>query len=193
MGPRASILRLLAAAALLAALLVGGARPAAADDQATRTARAHWERGEKLFALGRFAEALAAYEQAFEAKPLPGFLFNIGQCHRNLGDHDAAIFSFRKYLRLAPEADNRAAVLALIDELEARQAEEAAARQRRAFAEPDPRGAAPAGRERRRPLYKTWWFWTGVAAVAGAGGAGTYFLLRDDGVPASDLGHVVFR
>ena len=63
--------------------------------------------GEKLFALGRFDEALEQYEKAFEAKPLPGFLFNIAQCHRNLGNIDQAIFSYRKYLREAPDADNR--------------------------------------------------------------------------------------
>lgn len=37
----------------------------------------------------------------------------------------------------------------------------------------------------RRPVYKQWWFWTGVAVVvAGAGGVATWAALKDDG-PAS--------
>ena len=78
-----------------------------AADGTTSTAKQHYYKGEKLFALGRFRDALAAYEAAFEVDPLPELLFNIGQCHRNLGDYRSAVFSFRKYLRLRPAAPNR--------------------------------------------------------------------------------------
>jgi tetratricopeptide (TPR) repeat protein len=178
-----TLLRVLAALAVLLAI----ARGASADDKATKAARKHFDKGEKLYALGRFDEALVEYEAAFEAKPLPGFLFNIGQCHRNLGDYDAAIFSFRKYLSLAPEAENREAVLELIDDLEAQKERDAEEARRRKLDEPPP---PKEGKKSR--FYTKWWFWGGVAAVAGAG-AGTYFLLRDDGTPDSDLGNVVFR
>ncbi len=180
--------RLLVAGALL--LLLATATPARADDAATRSARKHYEKGEKLFALGRFDEALDHYEKAFETKPLPGFLFNIGQCHRNLGDYESAIFSFRKYLKLAPDADNREAVLELIEDLEAKQEADEEERQRRALREPDPPPRRGDGRK-GKPIYRKWWFWGGVAAVAGAS-VGTFVLLRDDGVPDTDLGHVVF-
>jgi len=180
-----TLLRVLAALAVLLAI----ARGAAADDKATKSARKHFDKGEKLYALGRFDEALVEYEAAFEAKPLPGFLFNIGQCHRNLGDYDAAIFSFRKYLELAPEAENRDAVLELIDDLEAQKERDAEEARRRKLEEPTPRRD---GGGKKSRFYTKWWFWGGVAAVAGAG-AGTYFLLRDDGTPDSDLGNVVFR
>jgi tetratricopeptide (TPR) repeat protein len=176
------LLRLLA----VAAVLFFAVAPAAAEDKATKTAKKHFAKGEKLFALGRFDDALVEYEAAFEAKPLPGFLFNIGQCHRNLGDYDAAIFSFNKYLRLLPDADDKDDVLALIDELEAKQAAEAKARDERRF---DPE---PGPKARKKPIYKKWWFWGGIAAVAGAG-TGTFLLLNDDGVPNTDLGNVVFR
>ena len=189
---RPSILRLLAMLALVTLALAAAPRGAHAEDKATRAAKRHFKKGEKLFALGRFDEALLAYEAAFEAKPLPGFLFNIGQCHRNLGDYDAAIFSFRKYLKLSPDAENREAVLEYIDELEAAKARDEEAKRRRMLveAEPEPGPERPDGAG--APIYKKWWFWGGVAAVAGAG-AGGYFLLRDDGVPDSDLGNVVFR
>ena len=188
-------------AALVLVLAVGLVAPAApgaswlapahaGEDAATRTARRHFQKGEKLFALGRFDEALAQYEQAFEARPLPAFLFNIGQCHRNLGNYDQAIFSFRKYLSASPDADNREDVEALIDELEAdkQRAEEAERRrQAEALGGVDRRPRKAAG----KPIYARWWFWGGVAAVAGAS-AGTYLLLRDDGLPATDLGNLVF-
>jgi len=173
--------------AFLAVLALVGV--AHAEDAATKRARKAYDKGEKLFALGRFDEALESYEAAYDAKPLPGFLFNIGQCHRNLGDLDAAIFSFQKYLELAPDADNHDAVVELIDDLEAEQERaEQQERDRKLQAPPKPRPETP-----RRPLYKKWWFWTTVAVVAAAGGTATYLLLRDDGVPDTDLGHVVFR
>ena len=146
------------------------------------SARRFFDKGEKEFALGHFAEALTQYQQAFDAQPLPGFLFNIGQCHRNLGDYDAAIFSFRKYLDLEPQAPNREAVETLIKDLEDKQARERAAK----FVPPPPPKKKP------RPIYKRWWFWTGIGVAAAAGGgAGAYFLTRDH-VPGTDLGNINF-
>ncbi len=170
-----------ATAIAIAAVLLVCARPARADDAATRTAKRHFAQAEKLFALGRFDTALVEYEAAFDAKPLPAFLFNIGQCHRNLHDYEAAVFSFRKYLRLLPEADNRDDVEELIRELEAKQAAE----RERAVLEPPP----PPPRK-GKPLYKRWWVWTGAAAVAG--GVALVLVTRDRGVPSTDLGNVVF-
>src|SRR6202012_3597747 len=88
------------------------------EDAPTRAAKRHYERGEKLFALGKSDKALDEYQQAFDAKPLPDFLYNIGQCYRNLGDLDQAIFSFKKYLQLAPDASDRDKVEKLISGLE---------------------------------------------------------------------------
>jgi tetratricopeptide (TPR) repeat protein len=174
--------------AFVAALFVGlcAARAARADDKATRDAHRHFETAEKLFALGRFDAALTEYEAAYEAKPLAGFLFNIGQCHRNLGDYDAAIFSFKKYLEEEPDAPNKDDVQALITDLEQKKADADAERQRHQFDQPPPVHHA-----RSKPIYEKWWFWGGVAAVAGAG-TGTYLLLSG-GVPDTDLGNIVFR
>ena len=81
---------------VLVVTLLSVVRVAHADDPAMRTAKRHYDRGEKLFAIGKFDEALDEYQKAFDAKPIPDFLFNIGQCYRNLGDYDSAIFSYRK-------------------------------------------------------------------------------------------------
>lgn len=168
------------------ALLLLGASPAAGErgrgDQTTDKAKRHFERGQKLFALLRFADALVEYQAAFDARPIPDFLFNIGQCHRNLGNYRAAIFSFRRYLNLRPDADNRAQVEKLIAELEA---EERKADGRK-IEPPPPRTAAG------KPVYKRWWFWTGVAAVAAAGTAAVVIGSSGSGVPGTDLGNLDF-
>lgn len=168
-----------------------GPRTAHADDDATtRVAKKAFERGEKLFALGKFDEALAQYQRAYDAKPLPGLLFNIGQCHRNLGDFEAAIFSFKKYLKAAPEADNREQVEEYIVDLEAEQ--DKATAQRFGLTDRDRRRDEAPPPPAARPIYTRWWFWTGIVVVGAAGGAGIYAATRPDGAPATDLGNIVF-
>lgn len=156
------------------------ARSAHADDPATRAARRHFERGEKLFALGKFDEALEEYQTAFDAKPLPGFLYNIGQCYRNLGDYDQAIFSFKKYLKLEPDASNKEAVERLIEELEEKKAQG------------DSQKYIKKKQEGPRPIYKKWWFWTGVGVVAVGGTAAIYASGGGSSPPTTDLGNIVF-
>lgn len=172
------------AIALLVTLLAF-VRVAHADDPAMRAAKRHYDRGEKLFALGKFDDALDEYQKAFDAKPLPGFLFNIGQCHRNLGNLDQAIFSYKKYLTLEPEADNKEKVEQLIAELEQKKAEADTNKFGLGNNQNPPPGG---GGEPSKPIYKKWWFWTGVGAVAVAGGVGTYLVLSG-GPPGTDLGN----
>ena len=172
-------------------LTVLAARVAAADDPDLRTAKRHFERGEKLYALTKFSEALDEYQKAFDAKPIPDFLFNIGQCYRNLGDYDSAIFSYRKYLKLAPDAPNRDKVEQLISDLQEKQGQNdtqrlGLQRNRHTEPEPDPEG------EPDRPVYKRWWFWTGLAVVAAGGGFAAYELTRPGGPPSTSLGNIVF-
>jgi tetratricopeptide (TPR) repeat protein len=167
-------------------------RPARADgvqddDRATARAKQFFADGEKLFALGRFAAALEKYERAYEAKPLPGFLFNIGQCHRNLDEYDAAIFSFRKYLQLQPDAANREAVLAYISELEHEKQKRSS--EDLALIAPDPSPiVAP---RTKKPIYKKWWFWGGIA-VLGVGAGTAIVLSSRSGPPDTDLGNIDF-
>lgn len=157
-------------------------------DEDTRTAKKHFYRGEKLFALGRFDKALRAYEAAFEAKPLPEFLFNIGQCHANLGNYEQAIFSLRKFLRLRPNAKNREQVEEYIAELQEKQA--AAKRKVELVPKDGDTSVEPAP---RRPIYKRWWFWTGVATVAAAGTAAVILSSSGPSLPDTDLGNLDFR
>lgn len=177
-------------------------RLAHANDPAERAARRYYERGQKLFNLQRFEDALEQYQKAFDAKPIPDFLFNIGQCQRNLGDYEAAIFSFKRFLKLDPEAPNREKVEALIADLEER-IEEGESRKfgferkkRRGGDDDDDDDDDDSDREREpgtvaSPVYKKWWFWTGVAVVGVVGGVGIYAATRPDGPPDTGLGNVV--
>jgi tetratricopeptide (TPR) repeat protein len=83
--------------ALLVACL---ALPAAAAGGATEDARAHYERGTSLYALGKFAEAAQEYEKAFELKPDPALLYNAAQAHRIAGNKQRALFLYQNFLRV---------------------------------------------------------------------------------------------
>jgi tetratricopeptide (TPR) repeat protein len=185
--------------ALAVALAVALALPATASarersdslvsPEAQAQAKLHFQRGMAAFELGNFQEALDEYERAYQIAPLPGFLFNIGQCHRNLGNLRKAVFSFRLYLRKRPDAKNREAVQTLIRELEAKiDAERAAAKLRvPVYVAPPDDGKRPPRRLPPPPIYKRWWFWTGIAAALGGGAVGIYFgtRTREAAVPDS--------
>ncbi len=186
----APLSRLLAVCVLLLAFV----RVAHAEDASERTSKRHYDRGQKLFNLQKFDEALEQYQKAFDAKPLPAFLFLIGQCHRNLGDYDAAIFSYKRYLKLEPEAENREQVEELIEELEQKKAEGdterlgLGKRKKPKDKDEEPPPENPEG----APVYKKWWFWTAVGAVAVVGGVGIYYATKSGGggSPMTDLGNI---
>ncbi|MBV8760248.1 MAG: tetratricopeptide repeat protein [Deltaproteobacteria bacterium] len=180
------MIRILALFALLFAMTP---RIALADDPATRASKRHFDRGEKLFALGKFDEALDEYQKAFDAKPIPDFLFNIGQCYRNLGDYQQAIFSFKKYLKLEPDASDKEKVEKLIDELEEKQ-ERGEGQRLVGKTEKEPPPPPPPAAE-STPFYKKWWFWTGVAVVGAGTGVGVYEATKG-GAPGTTLGNITF-
>jgi len=105
----------------LAALAVLEARDAQAAPASGTTndkqARELFQSAENSFNLGRFPDALADYQAAYEAKPLPAFLFNIAQCYRNMQSYERARFFFRRYLALDPHTPNRRLVEDLIAEM----------------------------------------------------------------------------
>jgi hypothetical protein len=218
----------------------------AGDDE--KQARTLYERAEKSFDLGKFAEALADYQAAYEAKPLPGFLFNIAQCYRNMGNFERARFFFRRYLTLEPHAPNHRRVEELISEMSRQldaQTAAAATNSPPATAPPPtaapplpmaaarslpvpspgpppaeappaapvvvpspspppPPSAAPAVESAapsvplltetapppepsHRPIWKRWWFWTGVGAVVAGGVVAAILLSRPQTVTPGTL------
>jgi len=160
---------------LVVTLLFAGV--AVASDPAERAAKRHFDKGQKLFNLGKFEGALEEYQQAYDAKPIPDILFNIGQCHRNLNNYDAAIFSFKKFLKLSPDAENRDQVEEYIAELEGEQEKDNSRRLR--LVKEQPPSPPPEG---EKPVYKKWWFWTGIALVGAGAGIGIYAATSGDSI-----------
>jgi hypothetical protein len=103
------------------ALLLMGASPRTAlaePPEAERQARRLFESAEAHFRSGLFAEALAEYQAGYEIHPLPGFLINIAQCQRRLGNLAVAQATYRKFIMVAPDSPFVPQVKALIAELE---------------------------------------------------------------------------
>jgi hypothetical protein len=83
------------------------------------------------FNLGHLEEATTLFERAYEIDPDPILLFNIGQCHRQAGNDERALFFYQRYLDQAVQsASNRQEVEALVSDLE-RSVEEQTKRQKR--------------------------------------------------------------
>ena len=58
-------------------------------------AQESFKKGQIQYNLGRFEKALELFSKAYEIMPHGAFLYNIGQCHRQLENHEKAIFSSR--------------------------------------------------------------------------------------------------
>jgi tetratricopeptide (TPR) repeat protein len=86
-----------------------------------REARNHHRTAEARFHAGLFAEALAEYQAGYQAMPLPGFLINIAQCYRRLGDLRLASGTYRKFTVVAPDSPLTPQIKALIAEIDRRE------------------------------------------------------------------------
>ena len=81
-------------------------------------ARDHYEKGLTHYNLGEFDPAVEEFKKAYELSNAPGLLFNIAQVYRAKEDYKQALYFYRTFLRLQPEAPNRADVEARIADLE---------------------------------------------------------------------------
>ena len=193
------------AAAVVFALVSGGARATAlaGPGESERSARRAFQEGESHFKAGRFAPALERYQAGYDELPLPGFLINIAQCHRRLGELAKARATYQKFVMVAPDSPHVSEVQALIAELDKLIADLDGPKEGAtpptvstsstssgpvvlALAAPVP----PAGKtsilsspgtpptEVDRPVRRHWWMWTlAAAAVAGAGATAAVLAL----------------
>ena len=173
-------------AQLLFALAMPGPPLRAAPADQVAASWAHFEKGQRLFDVGAYAQALEEFRAAYVAKPDPAYIWNLAQCHRLLGMLPEAIVLYRRYVTHAPRGQARAQAEKHIEELEAR------TKVALAPAPPPPASAAvpaapppaqsplalarsrgePDGAEAPRTERARWLPWvTGAAAVGLAGGA----------------------
>jgi tetratricopeptide (TPR) repeat protein len=108
---------------LAAAIVVLGALSpalASAQTEAEKKAQARdlYERATRLYDVGKYGDAIGAYEQAYLLIEDPALLFNIGQAYRLWDRPEEAIRAYKNYLRKSPEARNRADVERKIADLE---------------------------------------------------------------------------
>jgi hypothetical protein len=92
---------------IFAVALAGASLPraaVAAPSAAVREARRHFDEGESQYRAGHYAAALADYQAGYAAEPLPGFLINIAQCQRRLGDLKTARATYREFVLVAPDS-----------------------------------------------------------------------------------------
>lgn len=158
-----------------AALLLVAARSDAED---RGLARDHYKRAMLHYKLAEYQKALDEFKEAFRNYEEPSMLFNIAQCHRQLGQRADAIRFYRAYLRDVPGSANRAEVERTIEKLDAEERADAIARA--AAAQPKTTTTAPpattnlvvATPPTKKPVYKQWWLWTGVGAGVVALGLG---------------------
>ncbi len=105
-----------------------GGRPASAAEPkpvarstAELTAQQHFKEGEQRYGARQFQAALDEYQAGFTILPLPGFLVNIGQCYRRMGDLPHARSTFQRFVLAAPDSPLVPEVRELISEIDRQQ------------------------------------------------------------------------
>lgn len=73
---------------------------------------------------GRFDDAVAAYQRAYDLVPHPELLFNLGQAYRLKGDRAAAIAHYERYLAIEPKGRLSKEAKAWLKKLSAEQSAE---------------------------------------------------------------------
>lgn len=100
---------------LLLAFLLAGPN----EGSPKQAAQVHWNRGQRLYEAGRYAEALEEFKAGYENDPLPAFLINIGQIYRKMGERRKAITAYQQYLDLQPPGDRlRTQIESIVRKLE---------------------------------------------------------------------------
>ena len=93
----------LAVVLLVSTALVTPARAGSADDE--QRARGHYEIGLGLYRLGDYHAALKEFAAGYELARKPGFLLNLGQTYRKLGELRDARDMYRQFLAESQKDD----------------------------------------------------------------------------------------
>jgi tetratricopeptide (TPR) repeat protein len=115
---RALTMRVVTATLILALATIAQAGGADRPKDVKAEAKARFMAGQSHYNLNEFAAALVEFKEAYRLLPDPVFLYNSGQCERQLGHFEEAIRFYRSYLREQPKTPNRQDVLHKIDEME---------------------------------------------------------------------------
>jgi tetratricopeptide (TPR) repeat protein len=89
----------------------------AAEPSAQEQARALVRSAKAEFSAGHFDEAAQLLERAVAIGATPETLYNLGRAREKAGHLEAAVEAYRRYLEAAPDAKDRGATQATIDDL----------------------------------------------------------------------------
>ncbi len=96
----------------------GEAEQGSAEDEEEQAAR-HFAQGSKLYAAGKYKQAIEELLKAYELRPAPPILLNIARTYEKLGEKKNALKFYKEFLLKARNLDpNRAQVEAVVKELE---------------------------------------------------------------------------
>lgn len=170
----------------------------------SQAALEHLARGNNLYKVRSFGEAAAEYKAGAVIEPAPIFDYNLGQCYRQLGKYEDAIWHYQQFVKTSPGTpEHNQAVQDFVKQMKAELEKKAmtAPPTEAAQTTPDaPTSAAPPAEEEERtddaPVeHERWyadglgWGLTGVG-VAGLAISGGLFLnasnLRDDANATAD-------
>ena len=144
-------------AALALILLVGASRAHADSSAAGR--QDYWEHIRALFDAGDYAGAKRELLDVYVIEPSPSVLFALGQAELNLGNYEAAIDYYERFIATNPSADQVALAQQAIGAARLKLSEPVVAER-----PPD-----PPPREVPRPPARRWTLThTGVVALGGA-------------------------
>lgn len=135
-------------ALVLSVSLALGPAVARANSAADAKAKALYKDGMKAYDVGDFEGALNLYSEAYKLTQLPGFLFNIAQCHRQLANYERAAFFYGRFIdNSKPKAANVDLATQLLGEMKVKHSEKLAAEKK---AEEDAQAAEEARKEEAR-------------------------------------------
>lgn len=181
----------LAVALALVTLLAGA--PASADSaqagDALQRAKNHYMAGNALFKLGNYTDAVREFAAGYSLVPKPYFLYNLGQCHRKLGDLRKAREMYARFVEQIPDSDpdreQAKKIVAELDEQIAKLPPEPVRKdpepQPTVKAQPDPQLTSTTSSVTQPPpakpfIKRHWWIIPVSIVVVGVGvGVGVYF------------------
>lgn len=163
------------------------------------TSKLHFDEGAKAFRLNNLQKAADAFKAAYDACPLPLFLYNLGQTYRQLKDNEQALYFYKQFLSSTDASDSRRHDV----EEWTSQLKQQIETQKRIQEAPPPGPAAPAAAAApspngdtttiaTRPVRRTWvkdpvpWIALGVGVAGVAVGAAFLGLAGHEGDLASN-------
>ena len=96
---RTILVALLAVSSALVSVPAYAKEPPKKASAEQKDADRHFKSGVALFKEGKFKEALAEFERAYEIAPHPLVLYNIAGCHRELSNYGDAIRFYERFIK----------------------------------------------------------------------------------------------